>query len=400
MRSLRDAPVAAVAGAALATIAGTMFLFYKKRRKSELRRPRSWSFTSTGMALGSFPPHVDCPEHVINASIMFQECPKPDDVVKHIIPKMLQYERLATIPEPENGSSRHPVSELDPSRLVRHVVVSGDKQCTLDAIRDHLFDSIMEGREDLPWWEILIIENTGPGVSACVLRFHHCLADGISMLKVVENLITNLDGSPVDSILPPGIHKKFKVTVPFLRLLWSSIVAAIQVLTLPMTAFDDETAFSCGNKDMVSGIRQSSCHLLNGYFYSPPFSIQVHTRKRSFVMLRPMPLDFVKALKNAANVTVNDVLFACLSQTIHDYLVEQECPVLKARGNMLQCRAFMIVGIPPLHEIEDKSLTLRNKWYESTNPRHTVPSNMIYSLDSFDVLGFWHRPAWMLVKVM
>lgn len=79
-----------------------------------------------------------------------------------------------------------------------------------------------------------------------------------------------------------------------------------------------------------------------------------------------MPLDFIKALKNAANVTVNDVLFACLSQTIHDYLVEQQCPVLKARGNKLQCRAFMIVGIPHLDEIKDKSLTLRNKWYEST----------------------------------
>jgi hypothetical protein len=82
-----------------------------------------------------------------------------------------------------------------------------------------------------------------------------------------------------------------------------------------------------------------------------------------------MPLDFIKALKNAANVTVNDVLFACLSQTIHDYLVEQECPVLKARGNKLQCRAFMIVGIPPLDEMKDKSLTLRNKWYESTTSR-------------------------------
>lgn len=253
--SLRDAPAVVVVGATLAMIAGTVFLLRTKRRKVELRRPRSWSFTSIGMALGSFPPSVDCPEHVISASIMFQDCPKPDDVVKHVIPKMLQYERLATIPEPENGSSRHPVSELDPSRLVRHVVVNGDRECTLDAIRDHLFDSVVVGREDLPWWELLIIENTGPGVSACVLRLHHCLADGISMLKVLEDVITNVDGSPVDTILPPRIHKKFKVKVPFLKLLWSSIVATIQVLTLPMTAFDDDTAFSCGNKDMVSCIR-------------------------------------------------------------------------------------------------------------------------------------------------
>jgi hypothetical protein len=261
MGSLRDAPAAALVGATLATIAGTLFVYRKKKRQEELRRPRSWSFTSTGMALGSFPPRVDCPEHTINASIMFQDCPQPQDIVKHIIPKMLQYERLATVPEPEDGTSRHPVS-VDPSKLVRHIVVNGDKQCTLDAIQDHLFDSLVDDREDLPWWEILVIDNQGPGVSACVLRFHHCLGDGISFLKIVEDIFTNVDGSPLAAILPPGIHKKFRLKAPFLKLVWSSFVAAFQVLLLPISAFDDDTLFSCGNKDMVRCVRVTDIPLL------------------------------------------------------------------------------------------------------------------------------------------
>lgn len=80
-------------------------------------------------------------------------------------------------------------------------------------------------------------------------------------------------------------------------------------------------------------------------------------------MLEPMPLDFIKELKNAANVTINDIMFSCLSQTIHDYLLEQNCPVFDARGTDLQCRALIPVGIPPSAEVaQDKTRILRNKW--------------------------------------
>jgi len=212
----------------------------------------------------------------------------------------------------------------------------------------------------------MLIQNNGAGESACVLRIHHSLADGISMLHVVEEIITQVDGSPVETILPPGIHKKFRVKVPLLKLIWSSIKAVIEVLTLSITPYDDDTVFSVTNKDMVSllvlqlyrlrAMRQTSCLLL-------PFGIKIHTGKRDFVMLEPMPLDFIKDLKNAANVTINDVMFSCLSQTIHDYLEEQKCPVLDARGEELQCRALITVGIPPSAEVaEDKTRVLRNKW--------------------------------------
>lgn len=91
--------------------------------------------------------------------------------------------------------------------------------------------------------------------------------------------------------------------------------------------------------------------------------LQIHSCKRDFVMLEPMPLDFIKALKDAAGVTINDVLFSCLSQSIHDYLKEQKCPVFGSRGEELQCRALIPVGIPPSDDVvQDKTRILRNKW--------------------------------------
>jgi hypothetical protein len=336
--SLKEPHLPLVLTLAAVTVGSLAFLLKKRRNNEGQRRPRAWSFTSTGLALGSFPPQIQSPEHVINAMLLFNDCPSPQAVVDQIVKRFLEYERFAIIPEPEQGTSRYCPKDLDPNRLVRHIVIKGDKELTLETLNEHLFDPVSES-DDLPWWEVLIIENKGRGESACVLRIHHCLADGISMLHVVEDIITQVDGSPVEPILPVGIHKKFRVKVPFLKLLWSSLKAVVEVLTLSMTAHDDDTVFSITNKDMV------------------------HTGNRTFVMLKAIPLDFVKELKNKACVTINDIMFSVLSQTIHDFLEEQNCPVFRDRGEKLQCRALLPVGIPPSADVaQDKTRILRNKW--------------------------------------
>jgi hypothetical protein len=136
----------------------TVVFYWKKRRSiDKQRRPRAWSFTSTGLALGSFPERVQSPEHTINAMLMFNDCPSPQAVVDQIVRPFLEYERFAIIPEPDKGTSRYCAKDLDPDRLVRHIVIKGDKQLTLDTLQEHLFDPVTES-EDLPWWEVLIIE--------------------------------------------------------------------------------------------------------------------------------------------------------------------------------------------------------------------------------------------------
>ena len=150
--------VAVVGTTIVAATVGALLLYYKRYEKEPLQRPRSWSFTSTGLALGSFPPSVKNPEPIVNSVLFFNDCPTPEDVIEKIVPRLLQYERLAIIPEPEKRTSRHCNSNLDHSMLVRQFIVNGDKQLTMNTIKDHLFDSLVENREDLPWWEILIIE--------------------------------------------------------------------------------------------------------------------------------------------------------------------------------------------------------------------------------------------------
>jgi hypothetical protein len=344
---------------------------------------RRWSFSSLGMARGAFPAQAAVPEPIINVAVYYenQNCPSIENVVEHLIQPMLEYERLSTIPDPKNGSSRLPTKVIDPTDLVRLLVVSGDNNEALnDAIMSHLHDSFStveraQSDKDLPWWEILIFENQGHqqqgGQSAVLLRMHHCLADGYSMVNLFEKIITYEDGTPLVSRMssmptptPNTPAPKPKPKKPNFSL-WSFLREAWHVLTLSASRYDDTIAFSKHNN------RNSN----NG---TSGENKMKHSRNRSCIIFPDVPLDFVKKLKSAAGVTVNDIIMTAVSQAIHDYCKSQDCPVLaasassidtndstntKSKQASIQCRALMPVALPrPSSELNDKSLALRNTW--------------------------------------
>jgi len=72
---------------------------------------------------------------------------------------------------------------------------------------DHMNDDLRNGRDDLPWWEFLILKNKGPGMSACILRMEHCVADGMSLVHLFEQFISFEDGAPVESLIPQSMKK-------------------------------------------------------------------------------------------------------------------------------------------------------------------------------------------------
>lgn len=105
-------------------------------------------------------------------------------------------------------------------------------------------------------------------------------------------------------------------------------------------------------------IRSDTIRVLSNLLFQP----KVHTHNREIVLFPTFPLDFIKAIKNAANVSINDVLFTCLSQAIRDYLEELECPVLKEQGANLLCRA-LIAAVLPRNTNTSTAETLQNKWF-------------------------------------
>jgi diacylglycerol O-acyltransferase len=363
----------AVAGA----VVGALYIWRNQRRSQsarsepepesdpkERKHRRTWSFSSSGMLRGAFPEQATVPEAIMNVAVYYDRhnCPNKENVVEHLVKPMLEYERLSTIPDPVSASSRPPARAINPTDLIRLLVVSEDddnNQALNNAIMNHLHDSFMDRQDsDLPWWEILIIENKGKGQSAIVLRMHHCLADGYSMVNLFEKIITYEDGTPLVSRMskptptsntPPKPKSKPNYSLcSFLR-------EAIHSLTLSASRYDDAIAFSKHNRT------------------SPSNGKMKHSGNRSYVMFPSVPLDFVKKLKSAAGVTVNDIIMTAVSQAIHDYCISQDCPALLASNttnnskskskSSIQCRALMPVALPrPQAELNDKSLALRNTW--------------------------------------
>lgn len=348
-----------------------------ERKEGERKQHhRRWSFSSLGLAYGTFPAQAAVPEPIMNVAVYYDSkngnCPSIEDVVEHLVKPMLEYERLSTIPDLDAASSRTPVAgPVNPTDLVRRFTVSGDDQVVNSIIMNHLHDSFVERNNcedndndnDLPWWEILIIDNQDRrGQSAIVLRMHHCLADGYSMVNLFEKIITYEDGSPVTSrmsSLPTptkATSNTSTTTLPKPKQspkpnfsVWSFLREAMHVLTLSASRYDDAIAFSNHNH---TGEKRK------------------HSGNRSCVVFPNVPLEFVKNLKSAAGVTVNDIIMTAISQAIHDYCISQDCPVLQASSNnssksksSIQCRALMPVALPrPPLELQDKSLALRNTW--------------------------------------
>ena len=330
-------PSSAYAATAVLATSAVVAWFYSKKNR-DIDEQKRWSYTSHGLAVGTLPSTVNLPDPIVNAVMLFKECPRSQEIVDKIVRKMLLYERLNTVYNPSTGRG-HPCENLDPRDLVRVLKVeASDHGALMKYVDQHMHHPLSEGSrgELLPWWEFLVLQNSGRGPSAVVWRSHHALADGISMVNIVEDIITDLDGNSVSNILPQGMQKKFKIKRTFLDFILGAFRGLGSFVYMMSGPFDDKTAF-CQSKEMV------------------------HNRRRRAVCFESVPLHFVKDLKNAAGVSINDIIYTCLSQAIHDYLKEQDDPVLKAKGSSLLCRTLMPMALPG-RKAGGKAAILGNRW--------------------------------------
>jgi WS/DGAT C-terminal domain/Wax ester synthase-like Acyl-CoA acyltransferase domain len=338
---------------------------------SRRRQQRSYSFTSLASLLGPFPKEANVAETIINAAIFYDDCPTLADLEEQVIKPMLQYERLAASPQlpsslpglgwfsknssssssnsssSGNSSNHNTEAVVQPKDMRRHVMISGDDSLTHATINRYLLDSLEDtasrgssssSNKNLPWWEFVVIENKGSnGKSAVLLRMHHGLADGLSLVQVFEKILTDEHGKSIASPLlqhaaSSALRERVKPS------LWSILSAIVETIALSSSRFDADILFSRNahgqrHKQMMSSTRNNSRGVV-----SP-------------ILLPPVPVDYVKKLKNAANVTVNDIVMTAMSQAIRDYCLDQNCPVLlqhqtSHKTKTLQYRTLLPVGVP------------------------------------------------------
>jgi diacylglycerol O-acyltransferase / wax synthase len=213
--------------------------------------------------------------------------------------------------------------------------VEGEVEVTNEL--DRITAADLSGYGDRPLWVVHRIVNKGVGISMVVFRIHHVITDGIGLLDVFTNMfLDSRTNKPIHNPVSESMRSADKKGGNKLSLFASMISCFVKILALPLSSFDTNIAFSSKDKK----------------------SLKMGKNMKT-VIFPTVRLDFIKALKNKAGVTVNDIMLSATGGAIRRYC--------EKRGEKLPadilCRALMPVAFPrPSSEKENPQTALRNKW--------------------------------------
>jgi WS/DGAT/MGAT family acyltransferase len=199
-------------------------------------------------------------------------------------------------------------------------------------------------------WQFHLIEGYGQG-SVLVTRLHHCIADGIALIRVLlsftdETPDRHVAAEPAAAqngrVPPAGPFAAVNATVQTAeKLLDQGIETLLEPARLAETA-----KLGAGSAVALSRL------LLMSPDPQTVFKGDLGVAKRA-AWSAPVPLDDVKAIGRAASATVNDVLLAAVAGALRRYLQERGDSV-----DGLELRAAVPVNLRSPNE----PLTLGNRF--------------------------------------
>ena len=216
-----------------------------------------------------------------------------------------------------------------------------------------------------PLWDFRLVEHYQGG-SALLVRIHHCIADGLALIAVIQSLV---DGGHE----PPRRHPKpaqgsgwevaeewlsHTVIEPFtgaavkaLDLAGDSAAQALGAIGQPKTLLDTLIAKGLskgksGSADMAKlayQVLRDSAALALMPDDSPTRLKGTPGHAKRVAWCQPIPLDEVRAVSKVLHCSINDVLLACVAGAIGEYL--------KAQGDSVagkEIRAMVPVNLRPM----------------------------------------------------
>jgi hypothetical protein len=227
------------------------------------RRP---SFSSSFVMDGCMPDCVQLGDPTINVVMMYDKKtpPKLEDIVL-AVDKLFVYHRLSTVPRKNSSSGTkwwtfESVGNINPKKMIREVEISCDTKEDLATIVQQQRSHSLR-KENLPWWEFVLLTNKGSNDHVLLFRIDHGIADGLSVGKAFTNIIKRVDGSAIPNLIPSSmISNKSSLSIrKIIQLLLNFPKAYFDVTLAPLGRLDDPIHFSkpCLGFDTVSGIQNS-----------------------------------------------------------------------------------------------------------------------------------------------
>ncbi|MBV9318401.1 MAG: wax ester/triacylglycerol synthase family O-acyltransferase [Mycobacterium sp.] len=161
-----------------------------------------------------------------------------------------------------------------------------------------------------PLWEAHLVEGLNDGRYAVYIKFHHSLLDGVSAMKMLQRAFTtdpDDDEVRVPWALKPRRHKSNGQGPSVLQRLTSTVGGAASLapstLSLARAALLEQQ--------------------LTLPFRAPKTMFNVRIGGARRVAAQSYSLDRIKAVKDAAGITVNDVVLAMSAGALRAYLLDQ-----------------------------------------------------------------------------
>jgi diacylglycerol O-acyltransferase / wax synthase len=143
---------------------------------------------------------------------------------------------------------------------------------------------------DRPLWQFQLVEDFENGGSACLVRLHHCIGDGVALVSVIFHLMEEI--SEGETAGPAAIRPAAGLFGTRLLRMVRIPLAAPGILIARLLWIPDR-------------------HVLHGPRVSG---------KKQVGWTAPLDLDVLKEIKNRLGATVNDVLMAAVSGALSRYI--------------------------------------------------------------------------------
>ncbi|MCI0578227.1 MAG: wax ester/triacylglycerol synthase family O-acyltransferase [Chloroflexi bacterium] len=283
---------------------------------------------------------------MITGVIIFDEPLEFQRLKETIQQRLLKYDRFAMRVVPSKVPLRPPQWETDPTfDLNAHVhrvglPAPGDQE-TLQELVSDLMSTPLDFSK--PLWQFHLVEGYGDGC-ALLCRLHHCIADGIALIRVMLAM-TDDEPEPPEPAAPAGSQRPRRqkgnpVLAPAVKarqvaenMLHESMEALLNPSkTMDMAKFGANATTSLGRLLALSPDPMTN------------FKGKLGVGKRA-AWSQPIPLAAVKAISKVTGGTVNDVLLTAAAGALGRYLRHHGQPI-----GGLDFRAAVPVNLRPMDE--------------------------------------------------
>jgi diacylglycerol O-acyltransferase len=286
--------------------------------------------------------------NVFEGEISFKACTRFIESKLPVIPRY----RQRVVPPPFNIGL--PTWEFDPDfdirNHVRQVTLKRGTDAELKAVAGKILSPMLDRQR--PLWDFTLIHGLKGGHSAVVTRMHHCLADGLAGVALLNAL---MDPSPEVHPLPkrkPRFHVPPREDSPkslLDELILSSSSVAERVITaqtellnvmqhvLGAASHAPEESHPHPQPGTTGEHIPSIADLarfmpeVSGSTQRLPFNI-ICRGPQKFRWVE-IPLEHLKAVKQACDVTINDVVLTVVASAIQRYV---EARKVRVRGRLLR----------------------------------------------------------------